>query len=301
MRSDSGVDQAEGLRRLLVRKPTQVIALVAGKAGVGRTSMTLNLAAAMARSGKEVLVLDENHVSNDLLQGEKARYDLMDVIREKCNPSGAISRINGFAVLSTSRAMYSLPQMGRVEQQRLLDALAEVSSGVDVMLVDAAMLMGQVEVPWSLAAGVSLLVVVDPTARGITDSYALIKRLALENARLQFEIVVNKVVDEQAATTVFGNMAKVARRNLSARLEYLGCIPYDDRQKRARQLGKLVVEAFPAAAAAKSYLELSRKLLQLPVPQDESQGGMRTMMQDLIRQVPQPLRHRSKKVAAVVN
>ena len=64
MRSDGGVDQAEGLRRLLVLNQTQVITVVAGKAGVGRTSATINLAAALARSGKDVLVLDENHGPN---------------------------------------------------------------------------------------------------------------------------------------------------------------------------------------------------------------------------------------------
>jgi len=52
MRSDSGVDQAEGLRRLLVRNQTQVITVVAGKAGVGRTSTTINLAAALNAFGQ---------------------------------------------------------------------------------------------------------------------------------------------------------------------------------------------------------------------------------------------------------
>ena len=77
------VDQAEGLRRLLVSNQTRVITVVAGKSGVGRTSMTINLAAALARSGKDVLVLDENHAPNNLLDrlGLYARHDLLDVIQ----------------------------------------------------------------------------------------------------------------------------------------------------------------------------------------------------------------------------
>lgn len=311
MRSDSGVDQAEGLRRLLVRTHTQVITVVAGKAGVGRTSATINLAAALARSGKDVLVLDENHAPNNLLDGLGlvARYDLLDVAQGKCAPRDALLSAKGFSVLPTARAMHALaalrPSAGRTgakldsaEQQRLENALTEVSDGVDVMLVDAAMLVGQAVVSSSLASGAALLVVVDATASGITESYALIKRMALENARLQFEIVVNKAGSEQAALTVFENMSKVARRNLSARLEYLGYIPPDDRLKCATQLGRSVVDAFPAAASARSYLELAQKLLRLPVQQDESAVGISGMVKSLIKHVT---RQHSGEVTHVVN
>lgn len=297
MRSNSGVDQAEGLRRLLVRNQTQVITVVGGKPGVGRTSATINLAAALARSGKDVLVLDENRTPNNLLDrlGLSARHDLLDIAQGKCALREAVLAAKGFSVLSTARAMGALGQLKQAEQQRLEKALTEVSSGVDVMLVDAAMLIGQAAVSSSLASGAALLVVVDVTASGITESYALIKRLALENARLNFEILVNKAADEKAAMTVFDNMAKVARRNLAARLEYLGYIPSDDRLKRATQLGRSVVDAFPAAISAKSYLELSQKLLRLPVQQNETEGGISHVMKNLIRQL------RSGEIAHVVN
>lgn len=311
MRSEAGVDQAEGLRRLLVRSQTQVITVVAGKSGIGRTSVTINLAAALARSGKDVLVLDENHAPDNLLDrlGLFASHDLLDVAQGKCHPKQALLKAKGFGVLPAARAMHALARLSQAEQQRLEDALTEASSGVDVMLVDAAMpalrrvegLAGQGAVSSSLANGAALLVVVDATASGITESYALIKRLALENARMQFEIVVNKVADERAAQTVFDNMAKVARRNLAARLEYLGCIPQDEKLKRATQLGRPVVEAFPAAASARSCLALSEKLLRLPVPQDEAESGVRAIIRSLVRQVAQPLQRHSREMAHVVN
>ncbi|MDP1940150.1 MAG: MinD/ParA family protein, partial [Gallionella sp.] len=162
---------------------------------------------------------------------------------------------------------------------------SEASGGVDVMLVDAAMLAGQAVVSSSLASGVRLLVVMEATSSGITESYSLIKRLALENARLRFEIVVNKAANEQTARLVFGNMEKVARSKLAARLDYLGCIPLDDKLKRATQLGRSVVEAFPAANAARSYAALSQKVLQTTMQQDEMAGGISQMMKNLIKQL----------------
>jgi flagellar biosynthesis protein FlhG len=293
------MDQAEGLRRLLVLNQTQVITVVAGKAGVGRTSATINLAAALARSGKDVLVLDENHGPNNLLDrmGLSAKHDLLDVAQGKCELCEAVLTVRGFGILPTARAMHALAKLGRAGQQRLENALTEASDGTDVVLVDAAMPdLSQAEgsakkavaVSPSLASGAALLVVVEATPSGITESYALIKRLALKNARQQFGIAVNKAGNEQAAMTVFENMAKVARRNLSVRLEYLGYIPPDERLECAVQLGKSVVEAFPAAASTRSYLELSQKLLCLPMRQDEAEGGVSNIIQNLIRQVSQP-------------
>lgn len=292
------MDQAEGLRRLLVLNQTQVITVVAGKAGVGRTSATINLAAALAGSGKNVLVLDENYGPNNLpgRMGLPAKHDLLDVAQGRCGLCDAVLAARGFGILPTARAMRALAQLDQEGQQRLEEALTEASGGVDVVLVDAAMsALGMAEglagatVSPSLASGAALLVVVEATPSGITESYALIKRLALKSARQQFGIAVNRAGSAQAALTVFENMAKVTRRNLSARLEYLGYIPSDDSLKCAMQLGKSVVEAFPAAASAQSYLSLSQKLLRLPMQRDEAGGGVSAVIQNLIRQVSRPV------------
>lgn len=278
-------DQAEGLRRMLVCSQTQIITLVAGKGGLGRTSVTLNLAAAMSNAGRDVLVLDENPAPHNLTDslGVFARYDLLDVIQGRCQLVDALVRSQGYAILPVARLMRALKTLHPSEQQQLESVLAEAGNGVDVMLVDAA--AGSTTVSSSLASGVRLLVVMDASTSGITESYALIKRLALENARLRFEVVVNKVANEETARLVFGNMEKVARKNLAARLEYLGYIPKDDRLKRATQLGRSVVEAFPAAASAKSCMALSQSVLQMTMQQDEIEGGISRMMKNLIGQL----------------
>ena len=291
-----GLDQAAGLRRLLVANQTRLITVAAGKAGVGRTSMTLNLADALARSGKDVLVLDENLSPNNLsdrLMLSTPR-DLFDVAQGRCTVQQAIAHVQGFSVMSSARAMRALCDMAEYDQQRFEQALTDASSGADVMLVDAALLGGPAVVSSSLASGVTLLVVVDATAAGITESYGLIKRLAVENAKLQFEIVVNKVANAQEAQTVFENMAKVARRHLAAHLEYMGYIPNDAKLARANQLGRAVVDAFPNAASAQAFLALSQRLLGMP-PEKAEGAGVSVMVKSLLRQM------RYGELAQVVN
>lgn len=302
MRPDRA-DQAEGLRRLLVRNKTQVINVVAGKSGVGCTSASINLAVALAGIGKDVLVLDENQGPDNLSShlGLHDRHDLLDVVQKRCSLKDAVLSTSGFTVMPTARAMRSLATLKHAEQQRLESALAEVSNDVDVMLVDAAMPIEHAPLSSSLASGSALLVVVDTTATGITKCYSLIKRLALKNARLQFDILVNKAADEQTAVRVFENLAKVSWQNFSARLEYLGYVPHDVSLKRAMQLGRSVIGAFPGAASAQSYLAVSQKLLHLPIHHDETGDGARTIMQGLIRQVTPSLHRYSRDTAYVVN
>ena len=292
MRFDGRLDQAEGLRRLLELNQTQVVTVVAAKARVGRTSTTINLAAALARSGKGVLVLDENHGPNNLLDcmGLCARHDLLDVAQGKCGLHDAVLCARGFGILSTARAMHILARLDQSSQQRLENALTEAADGTDVVLVDAAMPVagrdGRVAVSPSLASGAALLVVVEATPSGITESYAMIKQLALKNARQQFGIAVNKAGNEQAGITVFENMAKVARRNLSVRLEYLGRIPNDARHIMHSDSSKARALQFEASDHA--YVELSQKLLSLPMQQDEADHGASAVIQNLIRQAQYP-------------
>lgn len=331
MRFDARVDQAEGLRRLLVRNRTQVVLLLAGKTGVGRTSTTINLASALSKLGKAVLVVDENQSSNNVVDqlGLQGRYDLLDIAQQKCNTDDALLSKYGFSVLPSARAINSLAQLNRSEQQGLEDVLAEVGNSTDVMLVEVAMpvlmqsadlrqgyqqtmlrpmlmshekgMLGLAGVSSGFASGVTLLVVMDATVSGITESYALIKKLALESACLQFEIVVNRVADERAAKQVFDNIAKVALRKLSVRLEYLGCIPRDDRFKHACRYGAPLSEAYPAAVSTNSYRDIAQGLLRLPMQEFETGREVRTAIQNLMGKTSQPVLQHSKNVAHAVN
>lgn len=302
MRFDRGIDQADGLRRLLVGNQTRLISVLAGKSRVGKTSVTINLAMALARSGKDVLVLDESSLPNNLLDGLGlyARHDLLDVAQGKCRVREALLGSKGFSVLPAARARQVLSKLSSAEQQRLEDALAEVSGGVDVTLVDAALSAGQA-VAASSANGAALLLVIDATTSGITESYALIKRLATENGRLRFEVLVNKVDDEQAALTVFSNMAALARRDLATRLEYAGYIPRDDKLPRAARLGQSVLEAFPNATSAAAFLHLAQNVMHFPVCQGVLPAGVRPAVHSLFgHALPLPTRH-SREAAQVVN
>jgi len=286
MLSEPITDQAEGLRRLLVRASARVITVTAARNGSGASSLVVNIAAVLAQSGKDVLLLDEStsHDNVGNMLALKPRYDLLNVVRRDLGLRDVILKTQqGVHVLPLGRAIKALPQLNTQERERLLQCLAEASHGVDVVLVDAEA-TEQRYISASLAPDQPLLVVLNTTAASITESYALMKRMAIQDGRQSFEIVVNKARDEQEARAIFGNIAQVARLHLQVRVEYLGYIPFDEKLKCATQLCRPVVEAFPAAQAACALGELGRNLMLHPAAGNEGATSLSEMMQRLMQQ-----------------
>ena len=280
-------DQAAGLRKLLARSSARVITVLGARDGLGATSLVTNLAAVFARTGKAVLVLDENQSHANVAQtlGLHPRYDLLHAARgDKTWHEVLLQNDEGLAVLPLARAMEALPQLAAAERARLLESLLAATTSRDVVLVDAA--RGGTSLCASLSGDEPLLLVLNPSASGITESYALLKQMALDNGRQAFAIVVNRVGSEREALTVFDNMAQVARHHLQVRLDYLGYIPVDEKLKRATQLHRPVVEAFPAAAASMALREVAQGVLH--APDARGQDGLDSVMRRLLRMTHAP-------------
>lgn len=298
MLPDNTFDQAEGLRRLLVRPSLRVVTVVGARQGLGATSVVVNLAAALSRAGKQVLVLDENlahdNVANVLAL--KPRYDLLNAIRDDISwREVMLQSTTGVHVLPVARAMQTLYKLNEAERGRLLESLSAASWGMDVVLVDAA--ANSHSVCASLSGDEPLLMVLNATADGITESYTLLKKLAAQMGRLEFDIVVNKAHNDQEARTVFENMSQVAKRHMQVKLNYLGNIPWDEQFGRASVAHRPLVDVAPVAPAACAFVELARKLMLLPAAAQEGDNALNQLMKRLLLQEPQLLR---KKMTSTV-
>lgn len=277
-------DQAEGLRRLRVSDLVRIITVAGGRAGVGKTSAVINLAVALAKNGKHVLVLDENPRHNNVNAnlGLKARYDLLHVInRDKTLEQVILPGPEGISVLTAMRGVRSLSTLGHDDQDWLIKSFGNLPKPVDVVLVDTAGDSASHVLSLSLAAQ-QVLVVLSGTAPSITDAYALIKVMSQEYAKRHFLVLVNKVGSEQEACAIFNNISQVAKCRLSVTLDFMGYIPIDEKLSRSTQLCRPVVEAFPASVAAIGFRKLADNLLSRPRPGDYA-GGVENFMERLIR------------------
>lgn len=218
-------DQAAGLRKLLAMNAASSFAVVGGGRGTGRTSLVVNLADTLAREGKRVLILDENTGGIAATLGWAAHRDFLHVLGGECSVEEAVSKISANVVLlPCARVARALPRIGASARAQLIDRLGNLSRRYDVVLIDSGEglpTVGQI--------AHDMLVVTLPDVTAVTDAYALIKRLHQDCARGHFRVVVNRASSESEAHAAFGNIARVAGRNLGISLEFAGWIPYDDR------------------------------------------------------------------------
>ena len=253
-------DQAEGLRRLLAKSGSRVVAVTGGPVGVGCTSTVVNLAAALAALGKDVLVIDERLGANSvstMLGGMRGAGSLRAALDGEVALDEACARHElGFSVLAASRencAGYSGAQLGML-----------LAGPADVVLVDARLDRQGALSPLAAQAH-DVMIVTRVAAQAITEAYACMKRLHLEHAIPQFRVLVNHVSSLADAHTTFENLAEVAARYLSVSIEDAGCVAADPLMERSLELRRCVVDAYPSAQSARDYRHVASEMLYWPM------------------------------------
>ena len=177
-------DQASGLRRMFAREKLRVVAFAAGSAGVGKSTLVANIAACLARQGKNVLVFDEGTKGGvAACFGGEIRHDLLHVIEN----GGALSDVlisvyPGVRVLSVAAAVRRLGKLGDIQRNALIQNFSALEDPPDVILVDASLDHPLGFSPFGLAAH-QAVIVMSPTPASITEAYALIKKVSLGYSR----------------------------------------------------------------------------------------------------------------------
>lgn len=289
------IDQAEGLRRLLAREGSRVIAVTGGPGSPGRTTVAINLAAALTAQGKDVLVIDEclgPRSVSALLGGVRGASDVLGLssgnasrnlagnlsgnfaalMRGEMTLDAAVGRhALGFGVLAAPgehRAQYTGAQLD-TQLSKLLAGPA------DFVLIDAQLDADGALSPLAMHAH-DVLIVMRVTAQAITDAYACMKRLHFAHAIGQFRVLANHVESIPEAQAVFENLAGVASRYLTVSLESAGSVAADPYMPRALQLSRCIVDAFPSTAAARDFRRVAAELPHWPMrPALSASGGAR--------------------------
>ena len=276
-------DQAEGLRRLLAQDIVRIVTVTSGRRGVGKTSVVVNLAVALARRGKYVLVIDEHEGASSAagMLGLTPHRELLHVIKRECNLEDILLRgPEGVEIVPAARGVKALAKLDAAGQEWIVRAFGQLPHPVDVVLVDAIPGPRSETLSLSLASQ-EVVLTVSPDPTSITDAYALIKVLNQEYAKHHFRVLVAKAKSAEEAQAVFDNMAKTASRFLDISLDFMGFVPFDEKLRQAGRLFRPVVDAFPSAISANAFRMLAEVVEQWPYPR-EDRAHLETFMQRLI-------------------
>jgi len=281
------VDKAQPKLDGVVRSnqtPVQVIAVTGGKGGVGKTTIAVNLAASLAGRGKQVMLLDGDlGLANvDVFLGLTPRLTLADVLAGNCSLEEILlDAPQGFKVVPAASGIAQLAELDTLTHVGLVRAFGDITSKVDIMVIDTAPGIAGSVLQFSQAAQQVLVVLCDEPA-SLTDAYALIKILSRDHGVKQFRVVVNQVRGRGMGQALFQRFERVATRFLSVDLDYVGEIPEDAFLRRSIREQRPVVSAYPSAPASMALKTLAQRADNWPVA-DGPRGNVEFFVERLIR------------------
>lgn len=247
-----------------VQSPTRIIAVTSGKGGVGKTSISVNLAVALARQGARVCVLDaDTGLANiNILLGLLPRYTLEHVFSgEKLLAEILLKGPDGVDIIPGASGLVSManPELGK--QQALIDSLGQLEQQYDYLLIDTAAGIST-SVLHFVASAQTALVVITPEPTSLTDAFSLLKVLQQKGYRRTVQVVVNMASDSRQAWRIYERFNAAVSKYLGLTTQWLACIPRDDAMRRAVMAQKPVLLSAPGQPATMGFVTLAELLAQ---------------------------------------
>ena len=251
------------------RSGARITAVTSGKGGVGKTFVAANLAAALARAGQRVLVLDADlGLANlDVVLNLAARVTLHDVFTGRATLDEAMQPApGGFSVLLAGSGLVEYSRMTPEVRDKLLDVMAQVRPRFDQVLLDTGAGISDV-VLFTVSLADEVLIVATPEPTSLTDAYATIKVLASTQPPRPMRLLVNQTQRRSEGRSVRAQLQQVVDRFVNTgfapplKLLLLGEVPLDAAVRDSIQRRKLLLESTPGCPAAIALAAAAGKLL----------------------------------------
>lgn len=246
-----------------------IMAVTSGKGGVGKTFVSANLAAALARNGRKVLVLDADlGLANlDVVLNLFPKITLHDVFTGKATLAEAVLPApGGFHVLLAGSGMVEYSRMTPEVRDKLQQVIDEVAPRYDHVLLDTGAGISDV-VLYTVSLAGEVLVVATPEPTSLTDAYATIKVLATTQGRRRIRLLVNQVRKAGEGRVVRQQLQQVVDRYVNpgleapVRLDLVGEVPSDPAVREAVLRRQLLLEMLPGTPPAIALLGVAQKLV----------------------------------------
>jgi flagellar biosynthesis protein FlhG len=250
----------------------KVMAVTSGKGGVGKTFFSANLAAALTRRGHKVLVLDADlGLANlDVVLNLYPKITLHDVFTGKATLEDAILKApGGFSVLLAGSGMVEYSRLTPEVRDDFMKVMQTVVPRFDVVLLDTGAGISDV-VLFAVSLASEVLMVATPEPTSLTDAYATIKVLAMQQRRQQVRLVVNQATRPGDGRNITAQLQQVLNRFLSTgpnaqpgqsvKLVHMGDVPADQSVKDAIMRRQLLLVHAPGCPAALAVGQIAGRI-----------------------------------------
>ena len=236
----------------------EVIVITSGKGGVGKTTTTANLGAALALEGKKVVLVDTDiGLRNlDVVMGLENRivYDIVDVVEEKCKLKQALIKDKRFDELFLLPAAQTRDKSA-VNEEQMKDLAHKLREEFDYVLIDCP---AGIEQGFKNAVSGATRAIVVTTAEisAIRDADRIIGLLEASEIKNP-ELIINRL---RPVMVKRGEMMNVDDIVELLSIDLIGVVPDDEYIITHTNKGEPVISN-KKSPSGKAYLEIAKRIL----------------------------------------
>lgn len=287
------MDQATRLRQMVkeqdVKSSARVIAVTSGKGGVGKTTVSVNLAIEMSKRGKKVVIFDADFglANVEVMLGIRPKYNLLDLIHYNKSIEEIITTgPNGIGFISGGSGVSELASLDKNSLKLLITEMAKLDQLYDVVIIDTGAGITDSVMEFVMVSP-EVLLVVTPEPTSITDSYSLLKVLRRKEdfnpLYKTINVITNRVDNIDEGNEIYSKIHTVSSKFLNTKLNYLGYVMQDKNASIAIIEQKPVVMAYPNSIASRCFDNLASKMLDEPKEEYKKKDGIAKVFVDFLR------------------
>lgn len=244
---------------------TEVIGIASGKGGVGKTTVSVNLAVSLSKLGKKVMLFDADLglANAQLALGCRTEFNLGHVISgEKTLEEIIFTGPEGVKLIPGASGMRELASLSSSQTAGIISGFSEYEEELDFLIVDLGAGISDMVMTFLRACQYRFIVLRNEPS-SIADAYGIIKVMLRDYKLEDIRLIANGIETYKEGEKLSSNIAAVVEKFLNSHISGLHPIREDGSVLKAIRASTPVVCHNPNSPASEDFGALAKEVINL--------------------------------------